>query len=99
MWRRPPQAHPGCRTYAHPEARRHVPDLDPHGNIAGHPETTGIASFRPAGGFDVPRFNLNTSTRTQGPLFGLETTRPSYYSLSLGGFRRPFRRVRRSAVA
>ncbi len=41
--------------------------------------------FTPAGFFDVPRFDLARGVRTQGPLFGLETVRPSYYTLSIGG--------------
>jgi len=51
--------------------------------------------FAPAGSFDVPRYRRSNNTcdpsgkTTQGcplaPLFGLETTRPSYYALSMGG--------------
>jgi hypothetical protein len=49
--------------------------------------------FTPAGFFDVPRYRPSHQTcqanSTRGcplaPLFGLETVRPSYYSLSLGG--------------
>jgi hypothetical protein len=49
--------------------------------------------FTPAGSFDVPRYRPSNQTcrpdSTRGcplaPLFGLETVRPSYYSLSLGG--------------
>jgi hypothetical protein len=49
--------------------------------------------FAPAGFFDVPRYNPRTgcpsaagcTTHPMGPLFGLESARASYYSLSIGG--------------
>jgi hypothetical protein len=41
--------------------------------------------FASAGFFDVPRVNPRTRARSMAPLFGLETDRPSYYSISVGG--------------
>ena len=49
--------------------------------------------FQAAGSFDVPRYRPGTTPCLPGdirscptaPLFGLETSRPSYYSLSVGG--------------
>ncbi|MCI0636014.1 MAG: DUF3187 family protein, partial [Actinobacteria bacterium] len=50
--------------------------------------------FAPAGSFDVARYNPRTgcpvaegcgNRRPMAPLFGLDTVRPSYYSLSIGG--------------
>ena len=50
--------------------------------------------FAPAGFFDVPRYRPSNNTCVSGagtrgcptaPLFGLDTGRPSYYSLSIGG--------------
>lgn len=42
-------------------------------------------SFVPAGFFDAPRVDPQTRARSTAPIFGLETVRPSYYSLSIGG--------------
>jgi hypothetical protein len=54
-----------------------------------------FSGFAPSGFFDVPRYRRSNNTcdpsgRTArgcptAPLFGLETARPSYYSLSIGG--------------
>ncbi len=42
-------------------------------------------SFTSAGFFDVPRVNPRTRGLSMAPLFGLETSRASYYQLSIGG--------------
>jgi len=50
-------------------------------------------AFAPAGSFDMPRYNPRTGCPVAAgcnggpvaPVFGLETTRPSYYALSIGG--------------